>query len=157
MRTKSASGGSPYLNPNDSTVTRSPRESSPPNSSSTRLRSWLTLRWVVSISTSACPRASTSSSRSAPIPSESRPSPCNGCGRRTLSNRRINTSVSASTNTTRGEKPWSRNACTAPVRSVEKARLRTSSTMAVLRAIPPALYASSAMSSIRAWGRLSTT
>ena len=57
--------------------------------------------------TSAGSRASASSSRSAAMPSASRPSPCSGCDRRTLSKRRISTSSSASTNSTRGEKPRS--------------------------------------------------
>src|SRR3712207_7236691 len=50
--------------------------------------------------------------------------------------------ISASTNTTRGWKPRSFSDRIAPARSVEKARLRTSRTIAVRWAAPPACPAS---------------
>ena len=89
---------------------------------STLARSWVTVRCEVSMTRSALSRSGRSSSRSAAMPSTSRPSPCSGWLRRTCSNRRISTSSSASRNSTRGLKPRaSRSLSTAPQVGGERA------------------------------------
>ena len=91
------------------------------------------------------------------MPSTNRPSPCNGCGRRTFSKRRTNSSSVASRNSTLGSAPRRRNAESAPCRSEVKPRLRTSTTAAILLMAPPLRVPSSTIVSSRPGGRLSTT
>ena len=62
--TKSASTGMPYLKPKLTTVTFSAGRSGVPNASAIRSVSWWTLRLVVSMTRSASPRRSASTSRS---------------------------------------------------------------------------------------------
>src|SRR5580693_528623 len=120
-------------------------------------RSSCTFRWDVSSTRSASPRTSRSSSRSATIPSVTRPVPCSGCGRRSLSNRRTSVSSAASRNTMRAAAPRAASSLIADLRSVLNARLRKSMTAAIRDTAPLVLVARSTMVGSRVGGRLSTT
>ena len=94
--TMSASTGMPYLNPNDTTVARSRLRVVARERARSPWRELVHVEVEVSITMSAPPRRSPSSSRSAVMPSSSRPLPCSGCGRRAASCRRTSTSSAAS-------------------------------------------------------------
>src|SRR5271166_1332161 len=135
----------------------SPAAVPPPKWSRILARSSCTLSRVVSRTRSASPRTSRSSSRSAAMPSVTRPVPCSGCGRRSLSNLRTSMSSAASRNTTRAVAPRVPRSVTADFRSVLNARLRTSTTAAIRLTAPLDLAARSTMVGSRPGGRLSTT
>src|SRR5277367_3907734 len=152
----SASTGRPYLWPNEMSDRRRPAAVPPPKKSLILARSWWTLSREVSSTRSASPRTSRSSSRSATMPSVTRPVPCSGCGRRSLSNRRTSVSA-ASRNTMRAAAPRAASSLTADLRSVLNARLRKSMTAAIRDTAPLVLVARSTMVGSRVGGRLSTT
>ena len=89
------------------------------------------------MTTWASARRSRSISRSAWMPSSSRPSPCSGCGRRTLSNRRTSASSVASRKIRCGCQPASRSAASPACSSEWNARARTSTTAAICRSLTP--------------------
>src|SRR5579864_5764457 len=120
-------------------------------------RSSCTLSREVSSTRSASPRTSRSSSRSAAMPSVTRPVPCSGCGRRSLSNLRTSVSSAASRYTTRAAARRAPRSLMADFRSVLNARLRTSTTAAILVTAPLDLAARSTIVGSRPGGRLSTT
>src|SRR6516165_559130 len=91
------------------------------------------------------------------MPSVTRPVPCSGCGRRSLSNLRTSVSSAASRNTMRAAAPRAASSLTADLRSVLNARLRKSITAAIRDTAPLVLAARSAMVGSRLGGRLSTT
>src|SRR5579863_411778 len=128
-----------------------------PKKSRTLARSSCTLSLVVSTTRSASPRTSRSSSRSAAMPSVTRPVPCSGCGLRSLSNLRTSVSSAASRNTTRAVAPRAPRSLMADLRSVLNARLRTSTTAAIRLTAPLDLAARSTIVGSRPGGRLSTT
>src|SRR5580704_16441724 len=136
---------------------RRPTAVPPPKKSLILARSWWTLSREVSSTRSASPRTSRSSSRSATMPSVTRPVPCSGCGRRSLSNRRTSVSSAASRNTMRAAAPRAASSLTADLRSVLNARLRKSMTAAIRDTAPLVLVARSTMVGSRVGGRLSTT
>ena len=82
------------------------------------------------MTTSAVERRSRSSSRSRWMPSRSRPSPCSGCGRRTLSKRRTSASSVASRKTRLGRSPRARAAPMASSSWANHPPARTSTTTA---------------------------
>src|SRR5580693_2483557 len=128
-----------------------------PKKSRTLARSSCTLSREVSTTRSASPRTSRSSSRSAAMPSVTRPAPCSGCGRRSLSNLRTSVSSVASRNTTCAVAPRAPSSLIADFRSVLNARLRTSTTAASRDTAPLDLAARSTIVGSRPGGRLSTT
>ncbi len=129
-----------------------------PKKSRIRARSSWTLSAEVSSTRSASSRSPLSRSRSAAIPSTTRPSSCSGCGRRTLSKRRTSVSSLASRNTTRGRMPREPSSRMLDCRSVENARLlRRSMTAAIRGRVPLARIARSIMVGSRPGGRLSMT
>src|SRR5580693_3752485 len=136
---------------------RRPAAVPPPKKSLILARSWWTLSREVSSTRSASPRTSRSSSRSATMPSVTRPVPCSGCGRRSLSNRRTSVSSAASRNTMRAAAPRAASSLTADLRSVLNARLRKSMTAAIRDTAPLVLVARSTMVGSRVGGKLSTT
>src|SRR5271165_118620 len=136
---------------------RRPTAVPPPKKSLILARSWWTLSRDVSSTRSASPRTSRSSSCSAAMPSVTRPVPCSGCGRRSLSNRRTSVSSAASRNRMRAAAPRAASSLTADLRSVLNARLRKSITAAIRDTAPLVLAARSAMVGSRLGGRLSTT
>ena len=91
------------------------------------------------------------------MPSVTRPVPCSGCGRRSLSNLRTSVSSAASRNTTRAVAPRTPSSLIADFRSVLNARLRTSTTAASRDTAPLDLAARSTIVGSRPGGRLSTT
>src|SRR5579862_5844511 len=91
------------------------------------------------------------------MPSGTRPVPCSGCGRLSLSNRRTSVSSDASRNTMRAAAPRAASSLTADFRSVLNARLRKSMTAAIRDTAPLVLTARSTMVGSRVGGRLSTT
>src|SRR3984957_8957035 len=153
----SASTGRPYLWPNEMSDRRRPTAVPPPKESLILARSWWTLSREVSSTRSAAPRTSRSSSRAATMPSVTRPVPCSGCGRRSLSNRRTSVSSAASRNTRRAAAPRAASSLTADLRSVLNARLRKSMTAAIRDTAPLVLAARSTMVGSKLGGRLSTT
>ena len=153
----SASTGSPYLKPNETTVIRSPESPSPAKAYRIRARSSWTFSAEVSRIRSASARSGWSSSRSAAMPSTTRPPSWSGCGRLTLSNRRTRVSSEASRNTVYGRTPRAYRSLMADFRSVENARLRTSTTAASRGTPPLARRARSAMVGSRSAGMLSAT
>src|SRR5580693_1911071 len=136
---------------------RRPAAVPPPKKSLILARNWWTLSREVSSTRSASPRTSRNSSRSATMPSVTRPVPCSGCGRRSLSNRRTSVSSAASRNTMRAAAPRAASSLTADLRSVLNARLRKSMTAAIRDTAPLVLVARSTMVGSRVGGRLSTT
>ena len=93
---RSASTGTPYLNPKLTTVIRSFTVSGVPKALATLSVSWCTLSGVVSMTRSASPRRLAITARSCLMPSSSRPLPWSGCGRRAASWRRTRMSSEAS-------------------------------------------------------------
>src|SRR6185437_8581172 len=91
------------------------------------------------------------------MPSTTRPFSCSGWGRRTLSNRRTSASSFASRNTTYGCAPMDSSSASADFRSVENARLRTSTTAATRGTAALARRARSSIVTSMAGGRLSAT
>src|SRR6266487_1718824 len=153
----SASSGSPYLNPNDTTVTRSAVSAALPKVSRSRARSSCTFSSELSSTRSASPRMPRSSSRSAVMPSMTRRPSCSGCGRRTLSNLRTSVSSFASRKTIYGRMSLASSSPIADLRSLENGRLRTSTTTAILGTSPLARLARSTIVGSRSGGRLSAT
>src|SRR5580704_10616361 len=138
-------------------LSRSPVAVPPPKKSRILARSSCTLSREVSSTRSASPRTSRSSPRSAAMPSVTRPVPCSGCGRRSLSNLRTSVSSAASRYTTRAAARRAPRSLMADFRSVLNARLRTSTTAAILVTAPLDLAARSTIVGSRPGGRLSTT
>ncbi len=145
------------MNPKDTTFSRSPVCAPKPKAALIRARSSCRLSCEVSITRSASPRTPCSSSRSAAMPSITRPPSCSGCGRRTLSNLRTRVSSLASRNTTNGRVPPPSRSPMTDFRLVENARLRTSTTAASLGTALWARRARSSMVGRRSGGRLSAT